>query len=246
MASLPQMSVTLGTCISSKIKMSDGRLYIAQINNMKKSNCLKAALFPLTLVGEKRPKIGLRKQPSEKWKVGVGESGELVPRSVIESAVKDFHRAFNDKNMEEMQELISDDCEYQDYLFYSPYKGQENVMKFLESVMEAMGPNIKIAVRDINVEDVHVTKEAKLMATVFWHLEWGKEKKKLPFSKGCRFFWFKEVEGRLVISKITGLEELPIKPGELVLNALKAISTFLDSYPPMASALLNYPAFQDD
>jgi len=33
--------------------------------------------------------------------------------------------------------------------------------------MEAMGPNIKIALGEINVEDV---KEAKLMATVFWHL----------------------------------------------------------------------------
>ncbi|WVZ18664.1 hypothetical protein V8G54_005986, partial [Vigna mungo] len=130
------------------------------------------ALFPLRLVGEKKPKIGLGKERSEKWKVGVGESGELVGRSVIESIVKDFHGAFNDKNMEELQQLISDDCEYQDYLFYSPYKGQENVIKFLENVMEAMGPNIKIAVRDINVEDVDVkhTKKAKLMATVFWHL----------------------------------------------------------------------------
>jgi len=38
--------------------------------------------------------------------------------------------------------------------------------------MEAMGPNVKIAVRDINVEDVNVkdVREAKLMATVFWHL----------------------------------------------------------------------------
>jgi len=121
MASLPQTCATLGTCISSKIKISDARPCIAQINNnnKNKSTRLKGALFPLTLVGEKRPKIGLRN-----WKVGAGESGELVPRSVIESVVKDFHRALNDKNIEELQQLISDDCEYQDYLFYSPYKGQ--------------------------------------------------------------------------------------------------------------------------
>lgn len=124
MASLPQMSATLGTCISWKIKMSDARPCIAQIHKKKKNSCLKGALFPLTLVEEKKPKIGLRKERSEKWKVGAGESGELVARSVIESIVKDFHRALNDKNMEELQQLISDDCEYQDYLFYSPYKGQ--------------------------------------------------------------------------------------------------------------------------
>ncbi|ESW09546.1 hypothetical protein PHAVU_009G136300 [Phaseolus vulgaris] len=241
MASLPQLSATLGACISSKIKSIDALPCSAQLSSSNKKSA--GALFPLTLVREKRPKIESWKQQSEKWKVWAGESSELVPRSDVENVVKDFHRAFNGKNIEQLKQLIWDDCEYQDYLFYSPYKGQGNVIKFLQNVMEAMGPNIKIAVGEINVEDV---KEAKLMATVFWHLEWGNDKKKLPFSKGCRFFWFKEVDGKLVISKITGLEELPIKPGELALNALKAISTFLDSYPPMAAVLLNYPAFQDD
>lgn len=52
---------------------------------------------------------------------------------------------------------------------------QEHVIEFWQEVMDALGPNIKIAVgkgdirveEDVRVEDV---KESKPMATVFWHL----------------------------------------------------------------------------
>ncbi|KAL5070613.1 hypothetical protein RYX36_021500, partial [Vicia faba] len=55
--------------------------------------------------------------------------------------------------------------------------------------------------------------------------------KKLPFTSGYRFFTFEEVEGKLLISKITGMEEFPLKPGELVLKLLKGIGNILDNYP---------------
>jgi len=122
MASLPQLSATLGACISSKIKSIDALPCSAQLSSSNKKSA--GALFPLTLVREKRPKIESWKQQSEKWKVWAGESSELVPRSDVENVVKDFHRAFNGKNIEQLKQLIWDDCEYQDYLFYSPYKGQ--------------------------------------------------------------------------------------------------------------------------
>ena len=52
---------------------------------------------------------------------------------------------------------------------------QEQIIEFWQEVMDALGPNIKIAVgkgdirveEDVRVEDV---KESKPMATVFWHL----------------------------------------------------------------------------
>ncbi|KAG4389620.1 hypothetical protein GLYMA_06G124250v4 [Glycine max] len=113
----------------------------------------------------------------------------------------------------------------------------EHVIEFWQEVMDALGPNIKIAVveggirvEDVRVEEVKVkdVKESKPMATVFCHFEWGDDKKKLPFTKGCRFFWFREdKEGRLIISKVTGLEELPLKPGELVLVCMFLIQYFV-------------------
>ncbi|CAJ1974344.1 unnamed protein product [Sphenostylis stenocarpa] len=178
MASLPKISATLGPCNASRMKMMETRPCIAQLNKKKKkSTCFtnlvdkhqigKATLFPLALVGQNRPKIESWKNPSEKWKVWAGESPDSLPPSPIQNLVKDFYHAFNTKNIEDLQQLISDDCEYQDYLFYSPCKGKANVIRFWENVMIAMGENIKIALGDIRVEDV---KESKLMATVFWHL----------------------------------------------------------------------------
>ncbi|KAH1112947.1 hypothetical protein GLYMA_04G239600v4 [Glycine max] len=265
MASLPQMSTTLGACMSSN-KTINPRPCIAQLNNNNNNKrstpfsnlianhqIVNGTLFPFALVGQKKPIIELWKQcQNEKWKARAGKNPEFLPHSDVESVVKEFYDAFNKKDIEKLKQLVSDDCEYQDYLFYNPYKGKEQIIEFWQEVMDALGPNIKIAVgkgdirveEDVRVEDV---KESKPMATVFWHLEWGDDKNKLPFTKGCRFFWFTEdKEGRLIISKVTGLEELPLKPGEIVLNMLKAIRTFLDSYPPMAKALLNSPAFRDD
>ncbi|KAG5031488.1 hypothetical protein JHK82_015095 [Glycine max] len=124
---------------------------------------------------------------------------------------------------------------------------QEHVIEFWQEVMDALGPNIKIAVveggirvEDVRVEEVKVkdVKESKPMATVFCHFEWGDDKKKLPFTKGCRFFWFREdKEGRLIISKVTGLEELPLKPGELVLYNSTAYTNTI----PLIITLLLFP-----
>ncbi|XP_022765886.1 uncharacterized protein LOC111310731 [Durio zibethinus] len=46
------------------------------------------------------------------------------------------------------------------------------------------------------------------------------------------------VDGKLIISKITGVEELPVKPGDLVLKLLKAVSSVFDSFPFAAEQLL--------
>ncbi|KAK8510605.1 hypothetical protein V6N12_055532 [Hibiscus sabdariffa] len=39
--------------------------------------------------------------------------------------------------------------------------------------------------------------------------------------------------------KITGVEEFPVKPGDLVLKLLKAISTVFDNFPFAADQLLS-------
>ncbi|KAL5192680.1 hypothetical protein HKD37_04G011691 [Glycine soja] len=204
MASLPQMSTTLGACMSSN-KTINPRPCIAQLNNNNNNKrstpfsnlianhqIVNGTLFPFALVGQKKPIIELWKQcQNEKWKARAGKNPEFLPHSDVESVVKEFYDAFNKKDIEKLKQLVSDDCEYQDYLFYNPYKGKEQIIEFWQEVMDALGPNIKIAVgkgdirveEDVRVEDV---KESKPMATV----------------------------------KVTGLEELPLKPGEIVLRCL--------------------------
>ncbi|TKY74143.1 hypothetical protein E2542_SST02902 [Spatholobus suberectus] len=237
MASLPQMCAPLGACMSCN-KIIDTRPCIAQLCNYKKSThfsklvanhqIAKGTLFPLALVGQKK------QCQNEKWKARAGETPESLQHSLIETAVEDFYRAFNDKKIDQLKQLVSDDCEYQDLLFYSPRKGQD-VLKFWQHVMDAMGPHVEIVVESIEVDN--------LVANVSWHLKW--DERKIPFTYGYRIFKFKEHEGRFLIGKIYGLEELPLKPDELVLNVLKAIRTFLDSYPTMGRGLLDALASQD-
>nr|KYP60051.1 hypothetical protein KK1_015499 [Cajanus cajan] len=203
MASLPQMCSTLGSFMSCN-KIIHTPPCITQLHNNKTTHfrnlVCKETCFPSSLVAQKKG-INLWKQcQNEKWKTRVGETPEFAVH------VQHFYEAFNERDIQKLKQLVSDECVYQDLLFYTPFKAQD-VINLWQKLMEAMGPNIKIAVDSVT--------EDNLMVTVFWHLEWNG--KKIPFTNGCRFFWFEEVEGRLIISKITGMEELPLKPGELVL-----------------------------
>ncbi|KAG4392935.1 hypothetical protein GLYMA_04G239600v4 [Glycine max] len=138
MASLPQMSTTLGACMSSN-KTINPRPCIAQLNNNNNNKrstpfsnlianhqIVNGTLFPFALVGQKKPIIELWKQcQNEKWKARAGKNPEFLPHSDVESVVKEFYDAFNKKDIEKLKQLVSDDCEYQDYLFYNPYKGKQ-------------------------------------------------------------------------------------------------------------------------
>lgn len=233
MASLrqSQISFRLEACNSSnKNTTNSTRPCIARLCN-NKTHFINLVAKPTLLPNLKRPlKV-------EKWKVRSSDdgSGSVAPEFLPESPspvhlVHEFYEAFNKKDTETLKQLLSPNCVYQDLLFYTAYEGQESIIKFWQSVMDAMGPNIHVFVED--------TKESNhVMVTAFMHLVW--KDKKLPFTNGCRFFTFEEVEGKFLISKITCMEEFPLKPGELVLKLLKGIGQILDSYPLAAAAMLD-------
>ncbi|CAB4319661.1 unnamed protein product [Prunus armeniaca] len=151
-----------------------------------------------------------------------------LPPSVLE-AVQDFYKAINAKDIQALEQLLADDCHYQDLVFYVPFVGKEAIVHFLSKVMDAMGFNIHFVIDA-------ATEGGNLTASVIWHLEW--KDKEIPFATGCTFFEYEQVEGELFLRKATGMEELPFKPGDLVLKLLKSASTFFDLYPMAAEALL--------
>ncbi|XP_024025093.1 uncharacterized protein LOC21385418 isoform X1 [Morus notabilis] len=167
------------------------------------------------------------------WGIDDGSCGVAPtpppPPSVLD-VVRDFHNAINARDNDKLSQLLSEDCHYEDLVFYIPFEGKEGVKRFLNSVTDAMGPNVRIAIDNM-------AEAEGLTATVLCHLEW--KDKGMPFTSGCRFFECEEVAGgRLLIRKITGLEELPLKPGDLLLKLLKAVTTFFDLYPMAANGLL--------
>ncbi|WJX40373.1 hypothetical protein P8452_27854 [Trifolium repens] len=230
-----QISFRLEACTSSNKNITNKRPCIARLYN--KTHFVNLVAKP-TLLPNLRKKCSI-----DKWKArasGDGSSGvppEFLPNPSPIHIVHEFYKAFNKKDTETLKQLLSPNCVYQDLLFYTAYEGQENIISFWQSVMDAMGPNIHVFVEDVK-ESNNV-----MMVTAFMHLEW--KDKKLPFTNGCRFFTFEEVEGKWLISKITCVEEFPLKPGELVLKLLKGIGKILDSYPLAAAAMLDSHASKD-
>ncbi|PPS11151.1 hypothetical protein GOBAR_AA09506 [Gossypium barbadense] len=98
-------------------------------------------------------------------------------------------------------------------------KGNEwrSIMNLQQNLMEAMGQNVHFVIDS-------------------WMEEWkGKE---TPHTTGCNFFESQQIDGKLIISKITGVEEFPVKPGDWVLKLLKATIVVFDKLPFPAEQLL--------
>ncbi|KAM3711554.1 hypothetical protein ACB098_01G118100 [Castanea mollissima] len=185
----------------------------------------------------------IQKRKEDQWRLWCTDDGSCgiaplpPPIPSASNLIHEFYTAINTKNSEELNEnldpLLSEDCVYQDLFFYIPFQGKKDVKSFLCNVMEAMGHNICAVVKSVSEGENYY-------ATVIWHLEWNK--KEIPFTTGCQFFECEEVEGKLLIRKITGVQELPVKPGDFILKLLKATSTTFDLHPGLAEGLLQLMA----
>ncbi|XP_010539714.1 PREDICTED: uncharacterized protein LOC104813701 isoform X2 [Tarenaya hassleriana] len=152
-----------------------------------------------------------------------------MPPYPTSDLIRDFCSAMNAKDVKKLNLLLAEDCLFMDLIFYMPFGGKQNVINFLTDVMDAMGPNVRFAIDTL-------TEQEKFTATVSWHLEW--KTKEIPFTTCCFFFECEPNQGKLFIRKIIGLEELPVKPGELVLKVLKGASSMFDNFPMAADGLL--------
>ncbi|KAI4337929.1 hypothetical protein L6164_016291 [Bauhinia variegata] len=228
MASLTQNSLVLvgGARQSSNkcFNTRDKRNFVGNSDNSK------LRFRALALGSQRQPIREIRRHwKEENWKLWCMNpgAGELVPTVKI---VHEFYKAFNDNDIEKLGQLLSPHCLYQDWIFYHPYEGKENVIGLYKLAKDALGQKIRISIDQVSDGEHH------LVTTTFWHLEW--EGKRLPYTNGCRFFTFEEHEGRLLISTIKGVDELPIKPGEGMLQLIKIVATALDRYPALAQVLL--------
>ncbi|XP_054788229.1 uncharacterized protein LOC129294119 [Prosopis cineraria] len=176
----------------------------------------------------------MQQETREKWKAWGSDDGscglvpEFLPHPSVEETVQDFYVAFHEQNTQRLDELLASQCAYLDLVFYGPHEGKENVINFLQAAREAMGKNIHIVIEDIKSE--HLTATARM------HLSW--KEYKMPFTNGYRYFTFEKYQGRLLISKITGVKELPVRPSEVALRLLKAIGALFDRYPLAAEMML--------
>ncbi|XVF37125.1 hypothetical protein REPUB_Repub19eG0118600 [Reevesia pubescens] len=237
---MASVQYSLGSCLGKNRNFKP--LSIVQPGNarhsinlvIKEPNSI-AKFSQLSLDGEKHSNLYCSKSKEDQWRVCCSNDGScgIAPQwstpSVVD-LIQDFYSAINVKDTQKLEQLLSHDCVFQDLIFYIPFGGKQSIIKFLQDLMEAMGKNVQFVI-DSGMEGENLT------ASVIWHLEWkGKE---IPFTTGCHFFECQQADGKLIISKITGVEEFPVKPGDLVLKLLKAANSVFDSFPFVAEELLS-------
>ncbi|XP_027181551.1 uncharacterized protein LOC113779951 isoform X2 [Coffea eugenioides] len=144
------------------------------------------------------------------------------------NSIMQFYKSINDKKLKQLEQLLSDDCFFDDYSFPKPFEGKQEVIKFLEQLITSMGQHTEFSVE-------HICEGDDLTAAVNWHLDW--KKKQVPFTRGSSYFGFAR-DGE---TKVQAVIESPIKPGGLALGLFKIITSLFDAFPGAAERFLKSP-----
>uniref|UniRef100_A0A2P2JNG4 Uncharacterized protein LOC105133813 isoform X1 n=1 Tax=Rhizophora mucronata TaxID=61149 RepID=A0A2P2JNG4_RHIMU len=143
--------------------------------------------------------------------------------------VRSFYEAINARDLASVENLISDDCVYEDLIFPRPFVGRKAVLEFFKKFIDSISTDLQFAIDDISDHDSAVV-------GVTWHLEW--KGRPFPFSKGCSFYRLKMVDGKRQLGYGRDSVEPAIKPGAMALAAIKGVTWLLQQFPLLADQLL--------
>ncbi|XP_010255231.1 PREDICTED: uncharacterized protein LOC104595980 [Nelumbo nucifera] len=204
------------------------------VNRASKRQMLQAmAVYPG--VYSKSKLVGKPVHSAGRWSMSLGKGNypEIEPNQLSPShRIEQFYACINNKNKMELGDFISDDCCFEDYSFFNPFRGRKEVIHFLEQLLECTGKNVKFTVESVYEGD-------QFTVGVMWHLEW--KDKFIPFTRGSSFYECSKQGQRLVIKKARVMIESPIKPGMLSLTLLKMVRTLFDEFPKAAEGFLQKP-----
>jgi len=144
-----------------------------------------------------------------------GKPSDIRTDRSAKEVITRYYECYNEKNIDEVLKLFSEDVIYEDLIYQEPFKGKQSVAAYFTKIGNLVPKDIKFVVDDITEND-----ERK--CGVLWHVELESEKEglvELPFSRGCSFYVVDE-QGQISFAR--DIVEPAIKPGE---SALKGITT---------------------
>ncbi|KAF6159688.1 hypothetical protein GIB67_029946 [Kingdonia uniflora] len=150
--------------------------------------------------------------------------------SAVESSdgadvVKRFYGGINSRDISLVEDLIAENCVYEDLVFPRPFVGRKAILDFFNKFVDAISGDLQFVIDDISDED-------SFAVGVTWHLEW--KGRPFPFSKGCSFYRLELVNGRKQIIYARDSVEPSIKPGETALVAIRGVTWLLQKFPQLA------------
>lgn len=124
------------------------------------------------------------------------------------SVVRKFYAGINRRDLDSVEELIAENCVYEDLVFPQPFVGRKTILDFFKKFTDSVGSDLQFVIDDISNEDSSAV-------GVTWHLEW--RGRPFPFSKGCSFYRLEVVNGQRKILYGRDSVEPAVKPGEAAL-----------------------------
>lgn len=168
-----------------------------------------------------------------KWRRALNKSGEnqSVTVAVVESAaevVRNFYGGINAHDVDSVQDLIADNCVYEDLVFPRPFVGRKEILEFFKKFTNSTTTDLQFVIDDLSTED-------SSSVGVIWHLEW--KGKPFPFSKGCSFYRLEVIDGKRQITYGRDSVEPAIKPGDATLAAIRSVTWLLQRFPQLTDRL---------
>ncbi|KAI8003752.1 hypothetical protein LOK49_LG08G01862 [Camellia lanceoleosa] len=150
------------------------------------------------------------------------------PPASASEIVKKFYEGINGHALASVEDLIADNCVYEDLIFPQPFVGRKAILEFFQKFIDSISTDLQFVIDDISDEDTSVV-------GVTWHLEW--KEKAFPFSKGCSFYRLDVLNGKKQIIYGRDSVEPAIKPGEMALVAIRGVTWLLQRFPQLADQL---------
>ncbi|KAG6719542.1 hypothetical protein I3842_03G010800 [Carya illinoinensis] len=182
------------------------------------------------------PRTFLRVSSSDDPTVAVASaptktSSDADDEDVIDSAadvVRNFYTGINARDLASVEDLIADNCVYEDLIFPRPFVGRKEVLQFFKKFIDSISIDLQFVIDDLSIEDSSAV-------GVTWHLDW--KKRPFPFSKGCSFYRLEVADKKRRIVYGRDSVEPTIKPGETALIAIRGITWLLQKFPQLADRL---------
>eukprot|EP00258_Populus_trichocarpa_P014123 XP_002325950.2 uncharacterized protein LOC7475760 isoform X1 [Populus trichocarpa] len=164
-------------------------------------------------------------------KASSSENQTVTVAPSVESAsdvVRSFYEGINGHDLDSVEELIAENCVYEDLIFPRPFVGRKAILEFFNKFIDTVSKDLQFVIDDISNED-------SFAVGVTWHLEW--KGKSFPFSKGCSFYRLDAVNGKRQIIYGRDSVEPAVKPGEAALVAIRGVTWLLQRFPQLADQL---------
>ncbi|PIA44222.1 hypothetical protein AQUCO_01700078v1 [Aquilegia coerulea] len=158
----------------------------------------------------------------------LAEENAVISIDSASDIVRNFYGGINKHDLGSVEDLIAENCVYEDLVFPQPFVGRKAILEFFKKFTDSISKDLQFVIDDISNED-------SLAVGVTWHLEW--KGRHFPFSKGCSFYRLEVVNGKKQIIYGRDSVEPSIKPGETALVAIKGVTWLLQRFPQLADRL---------